>query len=178
MIVSEILRQVNRDIDDQYNLQDVVDWINRCLDDLTPIAKRQASSTLDSTLTLPSDLHELLFVSQNNQYLKKLSMSDQYSCGFKEWGSALTLQNVDATPVTIYYYRKPNKVATGADTPDLETEFHDLLVYFCLGSAQFFDEDYELRPDSFGRYNARKQEYIRYIEKRDRKGRVTEKVIW
>lgn len=178
MNVNDILKQVNRDIDDQYDLGDVIDWINRCLDDLTPIARRQTSTTLDSTNTLPIDLHELLFVSQNNQFLKKLSISDQYSEGFKEWGNTLTLQNVDTTPLTIYYHRKLNHVANGNDIPDLETEFHDLLILFCLGNMQFFDEDYESRPDSFNRYQARKQEYVSYIEKRDRRARVTEKVIW
>jgi hypothetical protein len=177
MKVNDILRQVNRDIDDQYNLLDVVDWINRCLNDLTPIAKRQASMSLNSPFTLPTNLHELLFVSQNNQFLKKLSMEEYSNEGYKQWGDVLTTQNTGISHLTIYYHRKLDKVANGEDVPDLEEEFHDLLIYFCLGSMQFYDEDYE-RPDSFGRYQARKQEYIQYIEKRDRKKRVSEKVIW
>lgn len=178
MKINDILRQVNRDIDDQYNLQDILDWVNRCLDDLTLIAKRQATTILDGTFTLPTNLHELLFVSQNNQFLKKLSMTDENSCGYKQWGNSLTLQNTDNSPLTIYYFRKLNRVANGEDVPDLEEEFHDLLVYFCLGSMQFYDEDYEDRPDSFIRYQNRKQEYIQFIEKRGRKKRVSEKVIW
>jgi hypothetical protein len=177
MKINDILRQVNRDIDDQYNLQDVIDWVNRCLDDLTPIAKRQATAVLNAPYTLPINTHELLFVSHHNQFLKKLSIGDAYSDGYKQWGDSLTLQNLEPSPLTIYYHRKLAKVANGDDIPDLEEEFHDLLVYFCLGSMQFYDEDYE-RPDSFGRYQARKQEYIQYIDKRDRKKRVSEKVIW
>jgi hypothetical protein len=178
MKLNDIVRQVNRDIDDQYDLIDVMDWVNRALDDLTPAAKRQATAVLDDSLILPDDLQELLFVSSNYQFLKKLSIEDEYGEGYKVWGNSLILQNVDTGPVTIYYYRKLNHVANGDDIPELEEQFHDLLVYFCLGSVQFFDEDYEERPDSFLRYENRKKEYVQFIEKRGRKGRVTEKVIW
>jgi hypothetical protein len=178
MNLTNIVSQVSRDIDDDYDLNDIKDWVNRALDDLTPISKRQTSATLNDTLTLPEDLHELLFVSQNNQFLNNLSMSDLYSCGYKKWGDSLTIQNGDTSTVTIYYYRKLNHVEAGDDVPDLESEFHDILIFFCLGNGQFYDEDYTDRPDSFNRYEARKQEYSRFIEKRDRKSRVTEKVIW
>lgn len=78
----------------------------------------------------------------------------------------------------LYYYRKLNHVEEANDIHELEPEFHDLLVFFCLGNLQFTEEDYDERPDSFSRYNARKQEYILYTHKKNRKKRVTEKVVW
>jgi hypothetical protein len=178
MKVSDIYNQTTRDINDDYNLGDVIDWINRGLDDLTPYAKRQASITLDENFILPTDLHQLLFVSQNGQFLKSLPMSDSYSEGYKLWGDSLILQNTDDSPVSIYYYRKLNHVKTSDDVPDLEEQYHDLLILFCLGNMQFHDEDYDSRQDSLVRYESKKLDYVRFIEKRDRKARVTEKVIW
>lgn len=178
MKVNDILKQVNRDIDDVYNLGDIVDWVNRCLDDLTSVSKRQSSVVLNAPYTLPTNLHELLFVSQNNRFIKTLPMNDPYGEGYKRWGDSLTVQNLDTSPLTIYYHRKLNKVSGGDDIPDLEEEFHDLFILFCLGNAQFYDEDYELRPNKLGEYEARKQKYIQYIEKRDRKKVVSEKVSW
>jgi hypothetical protein len=168
MKVNDIVRQVNRDIDDQYDFGDVIDWVNRALDDLTPIAKRQAMTELDDTLTFPADFHELAFVYQNNQELQKLQMTDNTNSGYKVWGNTLILQNVDTSPVTLYYYRKLSHVTNGDDIPELEPEFHDLLIYFCLGNMQFYDEDYQDRPDSFLRYENRKKQYSDFINGREK----------
>jgi hypothetical protein len=178
MKLSEIIRQVNRDIDDDYEASDITDWVNRCLDDLSPIAKKQAAAVIESPYTLPSDLYELRFVAQNNEFLDPLSFEDMDSDGYKKWGDSLILQNREQSSLTLYYYRKFNHVENADDIPELEDSFHDLLILFCLGNLQFTEEDYDERPDTFLRYNARKEEYQQFISKRDRKGRVTEKVIW
>jgi hypothetical protein len=179
MNVDEIYRQVNRDISDAYNLQDIIDWVNRALDDLTPIAKKQAKVTLNSPYILDDTFHQVHMIQQGSNILNPLTLQDLDHPGFKIWDNTITLQLTDDTgPIDVYYYRKFKRIVAGPDVPELETEFHDLLILYCLGKAQFFDEDYEFRPDQLGTYGARKLEYEKYIEKRNRKRKVTEKVIW
>jgi hypothetical protein len=183
MNLNDIVRQVNRDIDDQYDLDDVKDWVNRCLDDLTPVAKRETLALTDvdpsNAYELPPDLYQLAFVRVNDEKYESIFLNNDGGKGYKVWENTLYLQPAPGTgQLELYYYRTLGHVEIGADIPDLEPEFHDLLVMYCLGNIQFHDEDYELRPDSFSRYNARKQEYIRFTQKKNRRKRVTEKVIW
>jgi hypothetical protein len=66
MNLNDIMKQVNRDIDDQYIIDDIRDWVNRCLDELTPFAKKESMATTDANNTnvyeLPSDLFEIAFI--------------------------------------------------------------------------------------------------------------------
>jgi hypothetical protein len=183
MKLSEIMTQVGRDIDDDYNLDDIKDWVNRCLDDLTPIANKQSllltDVNSDNAYDLPDDLYEIAFVKVNDEIFEAVSFRDDTSKGYKRWENTVYLQPaVDTGTMELYYYRKLNHVEEADDIPDLEPEYHDLFIFYCLGNAQFYDEDYEYRPDSNLRYENRKKEYILFTQKKSRKKRVTEKVIW
>lgn len=97
MKLSDIVRQVNRDIDDDYDLEDVRDWVNRCLDDLTPIAKKESLAltevNFDNIYALPDDLYEVAFIRANNEPYSYISLNDELSMGIK-FGKAPCICNL------------------------------------------------------------------------------------
>ena len=42
MKLSDIVTQVNGDVEEEYDATTILQWVNRCLDELTPIAKKEA----------------------------------------------------------------------------------------------------------------------------------------
>jgi hypothetical protein len=165
--LTDITKQVLRDIDDSYGNGDVKEWINRGIDDLTPVAKKEAKATLTHPYVLPTDLHKIAFIKQNNIKVE-----------FDQWGDEITLKDGNKDPIDLYYYKRLTKLQNADDVPDFEEEYHDLLILYALGQIQFHDEDYEDRPDSLGRYAQRKLEFQQYRERKRSKGRVTQKVVW
>lgn len=186
MKLSDIVRQVNRDIDDEYDLADIKDWVNRCLDDISPISRKEAKTSFTIDLTnayeLPTDISNIYLLMVNGEKCEPIAIEDIYSQGYTIWDNALSLKSgPDTGQIDLYYYRKLKHVDLADDEPEIEQEFHDLFVFYCLGNMQFYDEDYDTRPDSFNRYNARKNEYGLFMDKKfrkNRKNRVTDKVIW
>jgi hypothetical protein len=176
--LSDIRTQINLDIDESYDNVVLNNWINRALDDLTSVAKREAKATLTSPYTLPTDLHEIVYVIQDGQTLEEVAVNDPYTTGYELWGNSLTLQHTSDSPIDLYYFKRLTKLTNDTDVPEIEEEFHDLLILYALGHIQFEDEDYDDRPDALGRYQARKQEYRQYIQKKRSIGRVNKKVVW
>jgi hypothetical protein len=172
MKLSDIIRQVNRDLDEDYSNADIVDWINRCIDDLAPIAKKEAkvTFTIDSnnSYTLPTDFLEFVDVltvtNGNKQYtiLTQLPQRDYTSTGYKYWAGVLSLQNPpESGAIEVYYYRKPAYMSTtNLDAvPEIDEAFHDLFILYAVGHMQFTEEDYDDRPDALQRYYNRKAEF-------------------
>lgn len=173
MKLSEIIKQVNRDVDESYSNADITEWINRGLDDLTPIAKKQAKTTYTITsansYALPSDLHKVDFVLVKTDATTEydpLSQRDTESTGYKMWGGNLSLQNgPTGGSIDLYYYKRLKQLTTTNidEEPEIEKEYHDLLIFFAIGNMQFKEEDYDDRPDMLQRYALRKAEYEKFI---------------
>lgn len=170
MKLSEIIKQVNRDTDEDYDNGDIIDWVNRALDDLTSVAKMQAyKSYPDDQLNsydIPVDLHDVGFVMVGDNVLSRISVRDKNRPGYKMWAGKLSLQNISGT-IDLYYYRKL-KHMTPLDIdnePDLEPEYHDLLILYAIGKMQFAEEDYDDRPNSLQDYERRKRQYELYRSK-------------
>jgi hypothetical protein len=176
--LSEIRFQINLDIDESYDSAVLNNWINRALADLTPVAKKEAKATLTSPYTLPADLHEIVYVIQNGQTLEEVAIYDHYKSGYEVWGDTLTLQHAADQPIDLYYFKRLSPLVNDTDVPEIEEEFHDLLILYTLGHIQFEDEDYDDRPDALGRYQSRKQEFSEFIQRKRSKGRVNKKVVW
>lgn len=167
MKLSEIIKQVNRDVDDSYPNADITQWINRALDDLTPIAKKEAKQTFTTRpIAIPTDLHEVVQVvlNNNNSYevLAPVSAIDFTSKGYKVWGDEMSFQNVKDGDIELYYYKQLSHLSNPDDIPGIETPYHDLFIYYAIGQMQFTEEDYDDRPDMLIRYDMRKQEYEAY----------------
>lgn len=177
MDVSTIIRQVTRNIKDQNG--DIIDLINRCLDDLTPIDKREALKTtsvvVENKYELPSDLFQIYKVFIDDLTYNQIPLSDKTSTGFKRWEEEISFQDgPDAGTIELYYYRKLNKVSSTTDIPEIEEPFHDLFILFALGHLQWMKDDYEFRPDALNRYYQRKEEYRLHIERKDQEEYIIE----
>jgi hypothetical protein len=178
---STIIRQVNRDIDDSYANQDIIDWLNRCSDDLTPAAKKEkkTSFTIDSTnsYTLPIDLHRVAYVMVGDERYEPIQVTDKASKGFTLWEGKLSLQNgPDSGTIDLYYYKKLNKLNNPEDEPEIDEEFHDLYILYAVGQLQFTEEEYDDRPDAMMRYEQRKREFSAHINRKHRLNKV--RVVW
>lgn len=185
MQLVDIIRQVRRDMEEEPDAGDIVDWTNRCLDDLTPITKKEArmSYTIESTneYPLPSNFHDFAYVIIGGVKYYPLTQDDFRQRGFKVWDGTLSIQEGPSSgTIDLYYYRKLARLSTTDTTaePEIDEPFHDLLILYAIGQLQFTEEDYEDRPDSMQRYYARKAEYANYMMKKRRKGRTIEKVVW
>lgn len=123
--------------------------------------------------TLPVDLLILKFIqykeSTSAAYYKLRGMTpvqfNEYIDGWSDGGVAKGVPTVFTifsgkiiaypTPVTsvtdafkIYYNRAPVDVASGTDTPDLPSLYHDTLVEYCMEQAYEMDEDLESASNS------------------------------
>ncbi|MED1948993.1 hypothetical protein [Brevibacillus centrosporus] len=177
MQLSDIIRQVNRDLDEDYSNGDIIDWINRCIDDLAPIAKKEAKTTFaidsNNSYTMPTDFLEFVDVltvkadpdnAANRHYtvLTQLPQQDYTSTGFKYWAGTLSLQNPPSEgTIEVFYNAKPAYMAaTNLNAvPQIDESFHDLFILYAIGQLQFTEEDYDDRPDTLNRYYARKAEF-------------------
>lgn len=185
MELADIIRQVRRDLEEEPDAGDVVDWVNRALDDLTSIAKKEARTsfviTPENAYPLPSDFHDFAYVIVGQEIYDCLPQEDFWKKGFKVWGDVLSLQaGPDTGTIELYYYRKLQHLSSidTAAVPEIEEPFHDLLILYALGQLQFTEEDYDDRPDSMIRYQQRKAEYANYMLRKRKKGRVIERVVW
>jgi hypothetical protein len=168
--LSDIIAQVNGDVEEDYDAGPIIGWVNRALDDLTPVARVEAQKTytIDGTNSylLPTDLHKPVIVLVNNIEWRELPLTDRLSTGYRGWGGNLSLQGSwipDTGTIDYYYYRRLAHLSTtdmNAE-PELEPEFHDLLIHFAAGMIQFTEEEYD-RPDALQKYNQRKEAYTAY----------------
>jgi hypothetical protein len=165
--LTDLTKQINRDIDDSYSNGDIKEWINRGIDDITPVAKKEARTTLTYPYVLPADLHKIAFIKVNGVKVE-----------YDQWGDEITPKEGNQNPIDLYYYKRLTKLQNADDVPDFEEEYHDLLILYALGQIQYHDEDYDDRPDALNRYAQRKLEFQQYRERKRSRGRVMEKVVW
>lgn len=172
MNVQEIINEITKDIDDDTIDNSVfIGWINRCLDDLTTIAKKESLKTMDissgNSYSLPSDLFEMFMVLVNGDQYYPVRINDSYTIGYKLWGNTLSLQSgPDTGTIDFYYYKRLSRVASVTDTPEIDSTFHDLFVLYTTAYNQYSEhgDDWQSRQgDALSRYNQRKQEFNNYI---------------
>lgn len=173
MKYSEIIAQINLDMDESYDNGDVIGWLNGCTRDLTPIAKKESKVVFpivsSNTYTIPTDLHELHAVMIGDAEYNSLSVRDKTATGYTVWGTELTMKNGPQDgELEIYYYRRlPEITAAQLDQePEIEPEFHDLYVLYGRAQMQFAEEEEEGRTSSMQLYNQRKREYAAFKSKR------------
>ena len=170
MNLEQIIEEVNRDLDDTLENEAVIGWVNRCIDDLTPLAKKEALLITDANILnsydLPEDLHEIGFVVADDTEYERIAFNDNANKGFKIWANTLFLQPaVSSGSVQLYYYKKLAHVAETEDIPEIEEQFHDLFVLYTVAYNQFMEEEPEKQADAMNRYNMRKRDFAEYVRK-------------
>ncbi|UYX53358.1 hypothetical protein M3Y14_04175 [Bacillus thuringiensis] len=166
MNLQELILQVNRDVDDIFENGDIQHWLNRALDDITPIARSEKRVVLQYPYTLPNDVQDMERVMQTNKIFPRIPVGEQYQQGYWVWGNELVIQGGNQQPIEVYYYKKLCHLKGMDDVPEIDSPYHDLLILYAVGQLQFMDGDYGDRPDSMQRYEQRRQQYAVFREKR------------
>lgn len=137
-----------------------VEWFNNGLDDLSTVLFLSKQSTISEDesgiFSLPTDFLAVLRLDGAATNLRKLSLSDDLTAGYKVLGNKVYLQGDAATDIVLTYYRTPLHLTT-ADTGaevDLPELCNRALIYFACAQAM-------LREDETERYNLFMEDYLR-----------------
>lgn len=168
MNVKQLIEEVNKDIDDSLDNADIIGWFNRCLDDLTPIVRKEALKITDAdtsnTYELPEDLHEIAFIRSAETEYRLIPLNDKTSRGYKVWGEILYMQPpVESGELELFYYKRLDHVEDGEDVPEIDPAYHDLLALYAIAHYQYADEEPQRQQDAMNRYFQRKNDYQTYI---------------
>lgn len=175
--IVELVWEQTEENDTTYPSDVLTDYINRALDDLTPVAKMLncvSGISLDITdgkavisiLGNPSlsAAHEFLNVyftpaGGAEERLRRLPVGDTVSRGWVLTAQEIQLRNLGADSGTarVEYYRKLSHVAKPEDTPELPDQYHNLLVLYSCARVQEREAATELKRDFANEYVAAKQ---------------------
>jgi hypothetical protein len=165
MNLASLIKEVNKDIDDSLSNGDVTQWLNRALDDLTPVAKYKRSVTIpliagQTNYDLPSDFHKIELL-MDVYKLPEIPLEDHSSRGFKKWGNTLTIQPIPENKgvLTLYYYAKLPHLSNSDDEPVIPSHYHDLLVLYAVARAKYQDEEPEMQMNAWSEYQNKKREF-------------------
>jgi hypothetical protein len=182
VLVSEVINFAENLSDEEYDNTEWFEFINACLDELTPLAKiLKTKSGVSVTLTggngnivISSDTdlakaHEFVNVfftpsGGGEVQLRKLNFADNYAKGWKETSDRIYYQNCGSVNGTsrIDYYQKLQHISTV--TEDIETvsgfpsQYHILIVNYCAAKAKQREEDLDERNNLYGEYIAGKKQ--------------------
>lgn len=170
MNLEQIIEEINRDIDDSLEVDELLGWVNRCMDDLSPVAKKESKIVYDISETnayeLPSDWMGTVLVMVNGKQYEAVPLNDT-SAGYKVWGNVLSLQNGPSDgQIELYYYRRLAHLEKMEDVPEIEPSYHDLFVLYTVAHHQFMDDELEREGDAITRYNARRQEFQVFMQRK------------
>jgi hypothetical protein len=168
MNLGQIINEINKDLDNTQNNGDLIGWINRCMDNLSPIAKQEAKTVYEITslngYELPGDLLEMTLVLVNGIQFDAVPLNDSWSTGYKKWGNVLSLQNAPSDgQVEVYYFKRLAHLVNSEDVPEIEPVFHDLFILYTIAQQQFMEDEPERQMDALTRYNNRNGEFNRYL---------------
>lgn len=175
MKVSELIKEVNKDIYDKLQNGDIIGWLNRALDDLSPVSRYQKSQTISvvadqKDYALPTDMVELVYLVDEKQVFE-YPIHDMESSGYKIWGNTLTIQPTPAESkeLTLYYYaRLPHLTLFDQEAePVIRSDFHDLLVLYAVAKAKYMDDEESLQVNAWNEYQLRKQQFAAEMMKND-----------
>lgn len=171
MNLKEIINEINKDIDDELDNADLIGWINRALDDLSPFANYQAFAEISlvadqKAYPLPADLVKLVQVTDESGTLPvqllEQPLNDFISCGYKVIGRDLVIQPkpTQAKPLTLYYESRLPHLKDPEDVPVIRPDFHDLLVLYAVARARYQDEEESLQVNAKSEYLSRRSQFV------------------
>lgn len=166
MNLEQLIEEVNQDIDDSLDSGDITKWINRGLDNLTPIAKKEAKSNIEISppIKSPEDLFEIVHLFAGEDEYLPVPIKDRSSKGYKIWGDEITLQGGPETgEIEVYYYKRLTHLEDSEDVPEIDPSFHDLLILYAVAHSQFAEEEPERQIDAMNRYMQRKREFESFV---------------
>lgn len=187
MTAAEIIALAAARVEEVYNNDIWIGFINSCLDDLSPVIKLLKQTTTAVTFTggvaiIPITgvgAHADLTTAQEflNVYitpttpaggmkrLRRLAVSDFVNEGWKLYTGSLTVQNpvsggdpVTAATVAVDYYDRIGHVTLVANVPALPVQYHNLIVPYICAKSQQKEEELEDKNDFYAEYLKGKNE--------------------
>lgn len=164
MNLKQLIEEVNKDIDDSLSSGDVLGWINRGLDDLTPVTRKESMKITEvvpeNIYTLPEDLFEIAFIRANGVEYSHIPFNDTANQGYKLWGNTMYFQpGLKDGSIEMFYFKRLTHLQNEDDVPEIDPSYHDLIVLYAIAHSQYADEEPERQIDALNRYLARKREY-------------------
>jgi hypothetical protein len=162
MNLGQLYIEINKDLDDTLNSGDLLGWINRCMDDLSPIAKKEAKTSYEITsneFELPEDLMEIIRVVVKGEDVDRT----QYSV----WANTLSFNSAPTSgTMELYYYRRLAQL-TGdiSEVPEIDPTYHDVFILYTIAHQQFMEDEPERQMDAMERYYRRKNEYEAFMRR-------------
>jgi len=148
-----------------------LNWINFCLDDLSQVAyrpgRKEVALTADTyEYDVPSDIQEIFGCVIKKQDgalvpIRQLNPLDTYSTGWK-LQDKIILQKIDFTTgdtLVVSCYTNFAHLASVNETPELEEQYHELIVLYLASRSQQKEEELEERVDFYKEYLDRRAQY-------------------
>lgn len=172
MNLQEIISEINKNVDDELDNSESIGWINRCMEELTPIANNQSITTLDtfadqSQYDLPTDFINVEQVIYGGTALRQVALSDTRTCGYKIYANKIILQPAPTEDgsLDLYYESNLPYLSDLEDIPQIPVFFHDLFVLYAMTKFMYKDDELTRKADAQSDYNIRKREFIRYMNR-------------
>ncbi len=180
--VAELITMAEVQAEEAYEEPVWIQFINRCLDDLTPAAKMLKREIMagkaitnrgflfDLNGTDPDEVtmagaHEIInayyqvtdpALDEPKRQLRRLGIGDNLSMGYQITNDTLEVINLpeDVTEVTLIFdfHKKLEHVENTEDTPDLPIQYHDLIVLFMCSRTLQKEEELQSKTDYYGEY--------------------------
>jgi len=171
MTGNDIVAAASALTEETYDNTTWLSWINACLDDLSQVAYRPGRATISLTAgtyeyDLPSGVQEVTGAVYKTAAgistpLRQLHPLDMYSEGWKLLDK-IVLQNIAVSTgdsLVVNYYRTLAHLTDLTQTPELEAQYHELIVLYCAGRSRQKEEELEERADYYNEYLQRRAYY-------------------
>ncbi|MFC8561410.1 phage adaptor protein [Peribacillus frigoritolerans] len=168
MKLSQIIEEINKDTDDDFEFTTLLGWVNRALDLASDVMNYEQRVTLlleegVSDYEVPPGMMTLKYVIGSAGRYNQIDLLDQVSTGYKRWGNIIGFQNLTETAIDMYYYSYLPHLENPDDVPSLPFQFHDIPVLYSVSKAKYQDEEPELYSTAFAEFNQRIRELERFV---------------
>lgn len=168
MNLSDIISEINKDTDDDFDFTVLLGWVNRALDLASDVMNYEKRAILlleegVSDYEVPPGMMTLKYVIGSAGEYDQIDLLDQVSTGYKRWGNIIGFQNLTETAVEMYYYAYLPHLSDPDDVPALPFQFHDLPVLYAVSKAKYQDEELDLYSTAFAEFNQRLRELERFV---------------
>lgn len=171
MLATQIIQAAEALTNETYDEATWIDWINFCLDDLSQVAYRPGRKTVSLTTgtneyEVPSGIQEIFGIvyetSDGKQFaVRQINPTDVYSRGWKRQDK-IVLQGLSVTTgdnLVISCYTNFTHITSTSEEPELEPQYHELIVLYLASRSQQKEEELNERMDFYKEYLERRQQY-------------------
>jgi hypothetical protein len=172
MNLEQIIEEINKDLDDTFDNGELIGWINRCVDDLTPFAKSQKSAVISlvsgqKTYDVPTDFMKMAALIDTVGALYEVPLRDFNSPGYKLFGNQLIIQPTptENKELDLYYEGTLPHLVELTDEPQIPSQFHDLFILYTVAKRQYQDDEEARQMNAWSDYQSRKSDFISFNRK-------------